>query len=225
MNVQTEDCRWRQPTRFSLLPHVRTHSEAHGLGAASKGGAIALIAILLLAGCDRQATTPPPPDLTNDVKALNQRVDELSARVTEHRLDTIRTRIRGPQESVEFDPRDAAGYSQVLSPIGTLLVKLQKVEPYLDGYSLRFLIGNPTTARLSGVSGTVKWGVAVDWNNPQTFNSLQEKKFKLATDFPSGAWTEIKLNIGPAKPDQMRRLILAPVFNSVYLRAPAPSAQ
>lgn len=179
---------------------------------------VALLSTLLV-GCNRveqQSTL----DLRNEVKMLQTQVNDLSARVTENRMQVVREQMRGPGESVEFDPRETNGYSQVLSPVGTLLVKLQKVEPYLDGYTITFLVGNPSGARLSGVTGSVKWGEEIDWNDVKSFDRVQEKKFDLPVEFQAGAWSAVKLNVGPAKPEQMRRLIFAPVFNSLVLRAP-----
>ena len=187
---------------------------------------IALLAALVV-GCERQpqaASASAAPDLSPQVEELRQTVNTLRARVTEHRLEALRTSMRVPGSAVTFDPRDAAGYLNVASPVGVLLVKLEKVEPYLDGYNLTFLIGNPTAARLSGVSGVVKWGEEIDWNDPKSFERVTEKKFEMPIDFHSAAWTPIKISIGPAKPAQIRRIIFEPVFNSVYMRAPPPSA-
>lgn len=182
---------------------------------------IFLAAATLIAGCDR-AQAPAPPDLTNEVRMLQQQVNDLSTRVTENRMQALKEQMRIPADSVEFDPRESGGYGQVISPVGVLLVKLQKVEPYLDGYAVTFNIGNPSGAKLIGVTGSVKWGEEIDWRDVKSFDRVQEKKFDLPIEFPSASWTAVKLNVGPAKPEQLRRIILAPVFNSLMLRAPLP---
>jgi outer membrane murein-binding lipoprotein Lpp len=188
----------------------------------------AVLAAWLVVGCERQAqtaNTPSQPELSLQVEELRQTVSALSAKVTEHRMEALRASMKVPGSAVTFDPRDAAGYSNVASPVGVLLVKLEKVEPYLDGYNLTFLIGNPTAARLSGVSGVVKWGEEIDWNDIKSFERVSEKRFDSPIDFHSGAWTPVKMTIGPAKPAQIRRIIFEPVFNSVYMRAPSASNQ
>ena len=56
----------------------------------------------------------------------------------------------------QFDPQEAAGYSRIDTNVGTVLAVLDEVQPYLDGFVLKFQIGNPMFATFSGFKGPVE---------------------------------------------------------------------
>jgi Protein of unknown function (DUF3251) len=121
---------------------------------------------------------------------------------------------------VSFDPQDAKVYAPISAPAGPVLVVLEKVEPYLDGFVVYLRLGNPTSAGYTGVTGTIKWGKKYDEKRDETYNKLEEKEFDVKDFIPSGTWTVVKFNIAPAKAEDVRRIIITPKFNTINLRGP-----
>lgn len=156
--------------------------------------------------------------LTEKVGSLEQKVKELEAANEKLFFDKLAAELSGPQESLLFDPQDNKGYQAARAPAGSVLVVLEKLEPYLDGYTVSLRFGNPTTAEYSGVKGKVKWGRLYDSKKDQDFNKLLEKEIDLKDDLKAGSWTIVKFNIAPAKPDEVRRLIIQPTFDHLKLR-------
>ncbi len=192
-------------------------------------GAIAACALVLCSACDRRdgdsgGQAAEMGVLRLEVQQLRTDLKALSDRVSEHWIQAATERSSRPSDSVEFDPRESAGYGRFSSNVGTMLARMDKIEPYLDGYTITFSIGNPSTVRLVGAEGLVKWGRDLDFNDPKTLN-LQEKTFKVLSEFQPGSWTSFKVSIAPASPEQIRRIVLAPKFNTVSLRSANGIAQ
>ncbi len=120
--------------------------------------------------------------------------------------------------TASFDPQDRPTYSPLKAPAGPMLLVLEKVEPYLDGFTVHLRVGNPTSANFSGMKGTVKWGRKYDSDKDEAHNKLSEKEIELSDAFPTGAWTIAKFNIAPAKADEVRRIVVTPTFSSLRLR-------
>lgn len=158
--------------------------------------------------------------LNAKVGSLEQKVKELEAANEKLFFDKLAAELSGPQESLLFDPQENKGYQAARAPAGAVLVVLEKLEPYLDGYTVSLRLGNPTTAEYSGIQGKVKWGRLYDAKKDQEFNKLGEKDIDLKDDLKAGSWTIVKFNIAPAKPDEVRRLIIQPTFNQLKLRNP-----
>jgi hypothetical protein len=129
--------------------------------------------------------------------------------------------LRKLEGTAEFDPQDPRRFQVVKAPVGNILFVLEKLEPYLDGYTVTFRLGNPTSAALNGVKGQIGWGPLFDIKNVDTF-ALTDKPFEDATNFPPGSWTYLKVNIAPATAAQTRRISITPVFESLSLRRPGP---
>lgn len=156
-----------------------------------------------------------------ELQKLSDKVDalgvKLSALQTRQGLAFIES-LKGPQESVEFDPQDEQKYQSVKAPAGPVLVILEKVEPYLDGFTVYVRFGNPSSAGYSGVKGKVSWGRQFDPAKDNDHNKLAEKEIDLNDTLGAGSWTLVKFKIAPAKAEDVRRIVIAPVFNAVLLR-------
>lgn len=175
---------------------------------------VVVLTPLLFTGCNQGK----PAD-TAAISQLEARVSSLEAKVLKLQGDVFLASLDGPQESVWFDPQDDKAYLPVKSPAGPVLVILERVEPYLDGFTVSMRIGNPTSANFSGMEATVKWGRKFDAQKGEDFNKISEKKITLKDFMPAGAWTTVKFNVGPATADGVRRIGFAPVFNSLQLRS------
>ena len=178
---------------------------------------------LVLAGCERSAPVPSAPskDHSSQLSVLQSELSKLSKRLDKIEAESLMRLINEPGDSVTFDPQESTGYGRLVAPTGVLLIKLSKIEPYLDGFALTFMIGNPTTATYSGVEGEISWAPAIDWNKPETMDKFTAKKFKIQDRFPAGMWSPMKITVGPAKPEDVRRVTVKPSFNVLSMREPA----
>ncbi len=148
-------------------------------------------------------------------------VDALKRRIT--KLET-ESRLRQLEGAAEFDPQEPKRFQVVKAPVGNIMFVLERLEPYLDGYTVSFRLGNPTSATLNGIKGKIGWGPAFDINKAETY-ALKEKAFEDVTSFAPGSWTTFKVSIAPATADQTRRISIEPLFEQLSLRAPANNAR
>jgi hypothetical protein len=182
-----------------------------------------LVLALILAGCSKspEPITAPPvqlPDSATALTALTARVAALENQMQGIQVDkTFRELSDG---KALFDPQDPKKYSSIKASAGTVLVVLESLEPYLDGFVVSFRFGNPGSAAYSGVKGTVYWGNKYDGSKDPAYNTLQSKSFEDTTLLEAGAWTIVKINIAPATAAQARRIMIEPHFDEVRLRGP-----
>lgn len=180
-----------------------------------------LLCVGLIAGCggggaNNQATLK----LESEIQFLKDKVGALDGQIQvlkSQQIATLVERLSLPQAWAEFDPQDQKKYTAIQAPAGVVLAVLEKVEPYLDGFTVSMRIGNPTTASYTGVKGKVRWGRQIDVKQDEKYNKLSEKEIDLTDSIPSGRWTIVNFNIAPAKSDEVRRIVFEPVFNSLRL--------
>ncbi len=177
--------------------------------------------VFLLSGCgEKSRTGPEGPAVQSPPSAaeLSEKLAALERKVLKLQSDQFMASLEGPQESVWFDPQDDKKYQAVRGPAGPILVILEKVEPYLDGFTVHVRLGNPTSAGYSGFTADVKWGRKFVLGKDDDYYKLAEKKIEAKDYLAPGSWTTVKFNVAPATPEQMRRIGFAPVFNSISLR-------
>lgn len=173
-------------------------------------------ALILVSGCNEQAK-PVAVDtqFAEKLAALETRVQKLQS-------EQFMASLQGPHEIAWFDPQDDKKYQPVRGPAGPILVILEKVEPYLDGFTVHMRLGNPTSAGYTGFTADVKWGREFLLNKDADYNKLADKKIEAKEYLAPGSWTTVKFNVAPATAEQMRRIGFAPVFNSISLRGGQP---
>lgn len=190
------------------VPSRRAHGVLERVG--MKAGALALTLALAACGGGKEEAAK--------VARLEEQVATLQKSLAAMRVDLLVAKYGGVQESAVFDPQEDKAYAQVKAPTGNILVVLEKLEPYLDGYVVTMRVGNPSTAGYSGIKGKVKWGHQYDSTKPDDYNALREKEIDLKDTLAPGAWTLVKFNIAPARPEDVRRIIFEPKLNSVQMR-------
>lgn len=175
--------------------------------------------LVLTTGCGGGNAQPQvAPQKSRADEQLTQKLADLEKQVSQLQTDLFMASLKGPQEMVWFDPQDDKAYQSVNGPAGPILVILEKVEPYLDGFTVQMRLGNPTSAGYTGLSATAKWGRKYDPRKDSEHNKVDDKKVELKDFLAPGSWTSVKFNIAPATADQVRRIGFAPVFNTIQLR-------
>ena len=170
-----------------------------------------------LAGCGGSKSSESNLKLESEVQQLATKVKELETDLANLQRQQFDMLLEMPQTTATFDPQEEKKYISLKAPAGTILAVLEKVEPYLDGYTVSIRLGNPSTASYSGMKGQVQWGRKRDFSKSAEFNKMAEKKIDLPDSIPSGRWTFVKFNIAPAAPDQVRRIVFEPSFDSLSL--------
>ena len=133
---------------------------------------IVLIAVMLsigLLGCEKSSTETQAlrqslTTISNATLVLSQHVDNLEKTVQKIQWDTFTQSLDEQSKTrVKLDPTQKS-YQKVECNNGPLMVSVDSMESYLDGYKLTLQIGNPSYMTYTGFTVTTFWGP--DW---QTF--------------------------------------------------------
>ena len=189
------------------------------------------LGVILLAcvfvGCDKQ------PEQNSTV--VNQRIQTLEAEINglkssqaasdkfnssqwqcdtnfEQRLQSLEMsdRLR-EQKWILLDPTSKS-YQRIDTSIGSLLVSVKGVTPYLDGYKVTLAVGNPYDMDFKGFLVSCKWGASFTYTNGIVSNyeavqNSQKSKDSQQTDvLYRGYWNAIELTIAPATADEIKNL-------------------
>lgn len=170
--------------------------------------ASASVAILLMGCTERQ-----PPAVVDE--ALEKRVTALEDRETKRMIarlvDRAQDREMWGTDEVMFPAQGSDGFLKVAAVSGLILVQLEKVEPYLEGYHVHFRIGNPTMADIAGLSGQLKWG--------SKNGDLHSKKFDSPVTLRAGYWTSLRLTTDAVPKGEFERVGMTPEFKMIRLRS------
>ncbi len=166
-----------------------------------------MAAALAVSGCTRNE---PSGSASADIAAKFAELEAAQAdRLIRYLRDKGDDRVRWGSDEASFTVLDPGGFKRVAAITGIVMVQLEKVEPYMDGYNVYFRVGNPSTADIAGVAGELKWGKA-----GQTRNT---KSFDVPATFRAGHWTTLKLTTGAVQKGDFEEVGIAPKFESIRL--------
>lgn len=156
------------------------------------------------------------PDILANV---NGRITDLESRIWSVEYE------QNSDKSAFFNATDPKGYQVLQTATGQFLVSLDEAIPYLDGYRLRFEIGNPYSATFHGMVLKVKWGKNFRaFSKTKTINwydkwkqSLREKESTILQDLQSGTWNIVSVVVSPAAPDELSHIELSMTTQSVSM--------
>ncbi len=181
-----------------------------------------MVACLWLVGCDKSSTETQTlrqslTTISNATLVLSQQVDTLEKTVQKILWDAfMKSQEEQRKTRVKLDPTHQKSYQKVECNNGPLMVSVDSMESYLDGYKITLQIGNPSYMTYSGFQVTTLWGS--DW---QTFvgtnqftqelsakwQSLQHSNTVSLTDtLLPGKWNYVRIIVAPARPDEIRNL-------------------
>ena len=175
-----------------------------------------VVALLTVAGCGGAGEQAKLVALERRVAELEAAHLKASAQIANLRIEAVLASMSNP-EYAWFDPQAQKAYQAVKTPVGNVLVVLEKVEPYLDGYKVSFRIGNPSTANLNGLQATVEWGQAATDSAGATTPPTKSVDVKFTDTIRAGAWSLVTANIAPAKAEDIRRIGISPKFDNISL--------
>ena len=119
----------------------------------------------------------------------------------------------------------AKGFSVVETEVGKLLVMNAEATPYLAGYSVKFLIGNPMALDLTGIKVTARWGPRLAVHGPNFtaeaiaahLNAQRTNTVELTDTITAGSSTAIELKVTPADAASIQNLRLEFEPKSVFV--------
>jgi len=193
-------------------------SSTQGNSGADVQGLSSRIAALEIRTSSPPTTPQNNAELTIRLSDLESRFEALSNRVNQNewmagfKEDSART--------VTIDPDDK-GYGKIETDLGPLFISTASVEPYLDGYKMHLLIGNPSSASYSDFKLVTLWG-PLPTNNMMwdKWNEAQKARTNsIISSLVSGAWTPVDITLTPALPAEIRNVRVRVELSKVHLRA------
>ncbi|HVS26540.1 MAG TPA: hypothetical protein VHE58_04490 [Burkholderiales bacterium] len=185
----------------------------------------------MLLGCSppTEKDTNQPQSLPVDVVSAKndiKQLEELLAAIT-RRIVRLESEIN-QYKNATFDPTREHAFQRVDANVGTFLVVLENVQPYLDGQKITLLIGNLNYVIFNGLTLNVSWGSREpDWSKlndeertkaAEAYISTQhEKEVKLTDILRPATWNKVQFNIAPAKAEQFGELRISITTNQVQM--------
>jgi hypothetical protein len=184
-----------------------------------------------ISGCYQQ----PAEDKTKpEIDALKQQIATLSNQLqtsqqTEAnlagRVSTLELyRALDGDVAASLDPTTKS-YGIAKTNLGNLLISVDNIEPYADGYKLRLMVGNPNMATYDGAKLKIQWAQKPQWGQPsfdsQKWNaSIQSKEIDIVNELLPGAWNPVDVVIAPATAAQTGYLTVTASLDKLSLRRP-----
>jgi hypothetical protein len=182
----------------------------------------------LFVGCEKQAQTQISPGVNQRLQNLETEIANFKSNQVavqnfnalqwrcdtnyEQRLDSLETaEAQGNVKWALLDPTTKS-YQRIDTSLGSLLISVKSVQPYLDGYKVTLLIGNPYAMDFNGFGVSCKWSASYVYTNGVVANvdevqkSEKSKNLEQIEVLRSGCWNSVELTISPATADEMKML-------------------
>ncbi len=187
---------------------------------------------LIAAGQAKSPSIGPPSSQAqtqHEIAELKEQVRQLRDKIAvlESKLSFDEDMINAKQferKTVELSVA-GHGYRKLDTDDGTFLVGVDQVVPYLNGYKLTLLIGNPSFATYSGFKVKIRWGTRFDvgpFTDKKAFDewekSIQEKEQSFADVLEPGSWNKAEFVVIPATAEQLGMMSISMTTGQVALR-------
>lgn len=128
------------------------------------------------------------------IRALEQKVKTLEFQLDAALKWSAQIQSRW-HDTVDFDPALPDAFQRLDTDTGALFATLGVVEPYLDGYKVNLFIGNPSTARISTYTLSVKWAPRrkPEDSYDKWLKGRKEKVFEESEELRPGKWTALAI--------------------------------
>lgn len=175
------------------------------------------LAALVLSGCAEKAAL--------DAATLKAEAAEAAASAAKGELEKLKERLTDlelqhalSQASGASVSTDSRLYGVANTTQGKVLVVVDSVTPYLDGFKVRLRIGNLMSANFDGAKLTVVH--AREKASPTDLPGVETKEIQVTDTFRAGAWTNTEVVLTPVKASQIKRLNVGVEFDNVRLARP-----
>jgi len=122
------------------------------------------------------------------------------------------------QNWIMLDPT-SEGFQRLDTTLGSLVVSVKSVTPYLDGYKVDISIGNPMDMDFNGFVLSCQWGLApkIGANYDEIQKSQKSQDFQRTEVLLAGHWNPVELIIAPATTDEIKNLRISIKLNTIGL--------
>jgi len=134
------------------------------------------------------------------LSACHSKVDD-RLKAMEDRLAKVEQSI-GEHQAITLKPGQT-GYGLLATDFGRVAVALADVQPYAGGSRIVLDFGNPTTARLSGMTAKVEWGSNDAKGSPMTPSTVQSLNFVAPEPLPAGSWHQYSIDLPGVAPTSL----------------------
>jgi Protein of unknown function (DUF3251) len=125
-------------------------------------------------------------------------------------IDSVVDLVDARHTRATLDPTRLKKFRQLDTNLGFVLVSIQQVEPYLDGFKVTLDIGNPLALEYRGFILESEWGE----RGKSTDGKL---KTSFTNTLKPGSWNRIDLILPQTPPDKFGYLSLGLTVNTVHL--------
>ena len=167
-----------------------------------------VILILFVYGCEKKENELL---LEYQLDSLQEQINDLYLRVFE--IDIYKT--------AQIDSSSQDLFQRIDTSVGTFLVVLRNVEPYLDGYKIYLAIGNPYSVSFNNLTFKVKWGKKFDRETMEYTewkNSLRSKDFSFPKTLNPATWNKIQFILSPSNPEELGYIKLEMSIKTIAMK-------
>jgi hypothetical protein len=214
---------------------------------------VALFAALVATGCDQRGplgavaaptlnavaaldTNVPTPEIEfvseerADIELLKDKFNVLKDKLDELAKELQQQKEMSHQEQVTIDFSKET-FTTIKTPVAEFFISPIDAQPYLDGYKLTLHIGNPTSARFSGVTLKVKWGALLERRTDlddaeltahvkKWLNDQKSQTIKITESLLPGKWNKVEIVAVPATAEGIRNVRIQIEVESAFLTNP-----
>jgi hypothetical protein len=167
-------------------------------------------------------------DLRREISNLKSQQAALEADTSKLRQDLEATNFSQSLMRLDIDAAwqstvqisEGGSYGLARTAHGPVIVSMDKIEPYLDGYKVTLSVGNPTTVTFSDATIEVEWGLP--WGNGRSYvetsKSRKKKTFSILKSFQPGAYTLTEVALTPAKAEEIKSLSVGVTWSKINMR-------
>ena len=132
-------------------------------------------------------------------------------------LNAIDSRLRELEREEATVTTEEEVYSVAKTRFGAFPVISKGAVTYLDGYKVKLMIGNLTSATFHGAKVTVTWALPLERDISDWIKSKKTKVFDLTTTFLPGKYATVELALTPAKPEEIKKVFVGLEFSRLSL--------
>lgn len=179
---------------------------------------LAVFATLCFSGCTSDESSKKAIVIKRDLDVLlNHKMFDLQTQVSKAKNispDQVR------DDTAIFTP-SSKGYSVVHTNVGFLIVSLESLTRYANGYRVTFEIGNPSYITYDGVTISLEWGEDVHQKNKSDLDwirALRSEEVEVNKPILPGMWNRVSVILAPAKSKDTGYISASFKINRLYLR-------
>jgi hypothetical protein len=177
-------------------------------------------------------------ELADALKASDAKIAVLTARLDQSQKDLVAVREELTKKITFIDTTgklyrdeyksasailasDSTGYAVARTAIGPVLVRLQSITPYLDGFKVRLWLSVLAPIEVNGLKGKISWLEMDPEVLKKDKTAFREKELNFPDTFRPGRYTEVEIALTPASAAGLKSFYVELETNTLTV-VPAP---